>query len=136
MVSSLEKKIDETEKKFEETSKVSEERLKQALDAESKMIKLKTDMQRSFECFLNFQLYYVYFNFRFIFLIYILLPGLNLRVVQLYRLEEKIFDMESENKILRKQSLLTAPVSSISEITPVSVNQVISHLIFCVSVSL
>lgn len=84
LVSSLEMKIDETEKKFEETSKLSEERLKQALDAESRMIKLKTDMQR---------------------------------------LEEKIFDMESENKILRKQSLLTAPVSFASEITPVSASQ-------------
>lgn len=46
LVSSLEQKIDETEKKFEETSKLSEERLKQALDAESKMVKLKTVMQR------------------------------------------------------------------------------------------
>lgn len=46
MVSSLEKKIDETEKKFEETSKISEERLKQALEAETKMIQLKTAMQR------------------------------------------------------------------------------------------
>ncbi|KAF3457491.1 hypothetical protein FNV43_RR02149 [Rhamnella rubrinervis] len=46
LVNSLEKKIDETEKRFEETSKVSEERLKQALDAESKMIELKTTMQR------------------------------------------------------------------------------------------
>ncbi|XP_056685288.1 uncharacterized protein [Spinacia oleracea] len=57
LVSSLEQKIDETEKKFEETSKISEERLKQTLDPESRMIKLKTNMQR---------------------------------------LEEKIFDMESE----------------------------------------
>jgi len=47
LVSSLEQKIDETEKKFEETSKLSEERLKQALDAESKVVKLKTAMQRS-----------------------------------------------------------------------------------------
>jgi len=46
MVSSLEKRIDETEKKYEETSKLSEERLKQALDAESKIIELKTAMQR------------------------------------------------------------------------------------------
>jgi myosin-5 len=46
LVSSLEKKIDETEKKYEEESKLSEERLKQALDAESKIIQLKTDMQR------------------------------------------------------------------------------------------
>ncbi|XP_057549511.1 myosin-6-like isoform X2 [Amaranthus tricolor] len=83
LVSSLERKIDETEKKFEETSKLSEERLKQALDAESKMIKLKTDMQR---------------------------------------LEEIIFDMESENKILRQQSLITAPGKSLSELTPVSVS--------------
>ncbi|KAA8527842.1 hypothetical protein F0562_035289 [Nyssa sinensis] len=46
LVSSLEKKIDETEKKYEETNKLSEERLKQALEAESKIIQLKTDMQR------------------------------------------------------------------------------------------
>jgi len=46
MVSSLEKRIDETEKKYEETSKLSEEHLKQALDAESKIIELKTAMQR------------------------------------------------------------------------------------------
>ncbi|KAF6168634.1 hypothetical protein GIB67_005246 [Kingdonia uniflora] len=46
LVSSLEKKIDETEQKYEETSKLSEERLKLALDAESKIIQLKTDMQR------------------------------------------------------------------------------------------
>ncbi|KAK9931325.1 hypothetical protein M0R45_018603 [Rubus argutus] len=46
LVNSLEKKIDETEKKFEETSRLSEERLKQATEAESKIIKLKTTMQR------------------------------------------------------------------------------------------
>nr|CAN75609.1 hypothetical protein VITISV_002943 [Vitis vinifera] len=46
LVSSLEKKIDETQRKYEETNKISEERLKQALDAESKIIQLKTDMQR------------------------------------------------------------------------------------------
>ncbi|KAJ4955072.1 hypothetical protein NE237_011855 [Protea cynaroides] len=46
LVSTLEKKIDETEKKYEETNKLSEERLKQALDAESKIIQLKTAMQR------------------------------------------------------------------------------------------
>ncbi|XP_062149505.1 myosin-6-like isoform X2 [Alnus glutinosa] len=75
MVSSLEKKIDETEKKFEETSKISEERLKQALDAETKIIQLKTAMQR---------------------------------------LEEKFSDIESENKILRQQALLT-PVEKTSD---------------------
>ncbi|KAK6122938.1 hypothetical protein DH2020_043315 [Rehmannia glutinosa] len=46
LVSSLEKKIDETEKKYEETNKLSEDRLKQALEAESKIIQLKTAMQR------------------------------------------------------------------------------------------
>lgn len=46
LVSSLEKKIDETEKKYEETNKISEGRLKQALEAESKIIQLKTTMQR------------------------------------------------------------------------------------------
>lgn len=46
MVSSLETKIVETEKKFEETTKLSEERLKQAMDAESIIVKLKTSMHR------------------------------------------------------------------------------------------
>lgn len=46
LVSSLEQKIDETEKKFEETSKISEERLKQALDAENKIVNLKTAMHK------------------------------------------------------------------------------------------
>ncbi|KAM1743039.1 hypothetical protein ACFX12_012967 [Malus domestica] len=46
LVDSLEKKIDETEKKFEETSRLSEQRLKQATEAESKIIDLKTAMQR------------------------------------------------------------------------------------------
>ncbi|KAI3469890.1 hypothetical protein Pfo_026553 [Paulownia fortunei] len=46
LVSSLEKKIDETEKKYEETNKLSEDRLKQALEAELKIIQLKTEMQR------------------------------------------------------------------------------------------
>ncbi|KAK9733826.1 hypothetical protein RND81_04G095200 [Saponaria officinalis] len=89
LVGSLEKKIDETEKKFVETSKLSEERLKQATDAESKMISLKTAMQR---------------------------------------LEEKIVDMESENKVLRQQSLLNVPLNSISEITPVSAKIPNGHL--------
>ncbi|GER46091.1 myosin 2 [Striga asiatica] len=68
LVSSLETKIVETEKKYEETSKLSEERLKQATEAESIIVKLKTNMNR---------------------------------------LEEKISDMESENKILRQQTLLS-----------------------------
>ncbi|KAF5195221.1 Myosin [Thalictrum thalictroides] len=75
-VSSLEKKIDETEHKYEETKKISEERLKQALEAESKIIQMKTAMQR---------------------------------------LEEKVFDMESVNKIMRQQVLLDSPVKRLSE---------------------
>ncbi|KAF4387032.1 hypothetical protein G4B88_024604 [Cannabis sativa] len=55
LVSSLEKKIDETEKKYEESNKISEERLKQALDAESKIIHLKTVMQRC-------TYHYIYYN--------------------------------------------------------------------------
>lgn len=47
MLNSLEEKITDTEKKYEETRKVSEERLKQATEAESKIIQLKTNMQRS-----------------------------------------------------------------------------------------
>ncbi|XP_062079405.1 myosin-6-like isoform X2 [Humulus lupulus] len=79
LVSSLEKKIDETEKKYEESNKISEERLKQALDAESKIIHLKTVMQR---------------------------------------LEEKFSDIETENKILRQQTLLKTPVKSSSGLPP------------------
>ncbi|XP_061341502.1 myosin-6-like [Gastrolobium bilobum] len=51
LVSSLEKKVDETEKKYEEANRIGEERLKQALDAESKIIQLKTAMQRFEEKF-------------------------------------------------------------------------------------
>ncbi|KAJ4849765.1 hypothetical protein Tsubulata_012029 [Turnera subulata] len=51
LVTSLEKKIDETEQKFEETSRISEERLKQALEAESKIVELKTAMHRLEEKF-------------------------------------------------------------------------------------
>lgn len=46
LVISLEVRIDETEKRFEETSKISDERLKQNLEAESKIVQLKTAMQR------------------------------------------------------------------------------------------
>ncbi|KAL0419690.1 UNVERIFIED_CONTAM: Myosin-8 [Sesamum radiatum] len=69
LVSSLETKIDETEKRYEETNKLSEERLKQAMEAESMIVKLKTNM---------------------------------------HRLEEKISDIESENQILRQQTLSAA----------------------------
>ncbi|KAE8668785.1 Myosin-8 [Hibiscus syriacus] len=83
MVSSLEKKIDETEKKFEETSKISEERLKRALDAESKVVQLKTVMQS---------------------------------------LEEKSSDIESENQVLRQQTLLNSHVKKISQLPPIIVS--------------
>uniref|UniRef100_A0A7N0USH1 Uncharacterized protein n=2 Tax=Kalanchoe fedtschenkoi TaxID=63787 RepID=A0A7N0USH1_KALFE len=46
MVSSLEQKIDDTERRYDEANKISEERLKQAIEAESKIIELKTAMQR------------------------------------------------------------------------------------------
>ncbi|RVX19199.1 Myosin-8 [Vitis vinifera] len=51
LVSSLEKRIDETQKKYEETNKLSEERLKQALEADQKIVQLKTAMQRLEEKF-------------------------------------------------------------------------------------
>lgn len=54
MVSSLERKIDETERKYEETQRRSEERLKQAMEAGSKMKKLKIAMQRFFTFTANF----------------------------------------------------------------------------------
>lgn len=53
MVSSLEMKIDETEKKFEETNKLSEERLRQVMEAESKIVNLKSAMQRSSNFFVT-----------------------------------------------------------------------------------
>ncbi|CAI0560607.1 unnamed protein product [Linum tenue] len=58
MVNSLEQKIDETEKKFEETSRISEQRLKQALEAESKMVELKTAMHSLEEKFLDMETEY------------------------------------------------------------------------------
>ncbi|KAJ4722846.1 Myosin [Melia azedarach] len=76
LVSSLEKKIDETERKLEETNKLGEERLKEALDAESKIIELKTTMQR---------------------------------------LEEKLSDIETEDQILRHQTLLNSSSRKTSE---------------------
>ncbi|CAL0309813.1 unnamed protein product [Lupinus luteus] len=51
MLSSMEKKINETEKKYEEANRIGEERLKQALEAESKVIQLKNAMQRLEEKF-------------------------------------------------------------------------------------
>ncbi|GAB2254307.1 hypothetical protein Droror1_Dr00022116 [Drosera rotundifolia] len=79
MVSSLENKIDEAEKKYEETHKISEERLKQVLDAESKIIELKTSMQR---------------------------------------LEEKLSDIETEDQILRQQTLLKSSTIQLSDQLP------------------
>ncbi|CAL0316880.1 unnamed protein product [Lupinus luteus] len=76
LVTSLEKKIDETEKRYEEASKVNEESLKQAFEAETKIIQLKTAMQR---------------------------------------LEEKFSDIESENQVLRQQSLLNSSVKTMSQ---------------------
>jgi len=60
-VSSLEEKIGETEKRYEEANKISEERLKQTLDAESKIIQLKTAMQRY--CSGSNLLWYLYLNY-------------------------------------------------------------------------
>ncbi|KAF7828196.1 myosin-6-like isoform X2 [Senna tora] len=55
LVCSLEKKIGETEKRYEEANKISGERLKQAMGAESKIIQLKTSMQRLEEKFSNIE---------------------------------------------------------------------------------
>ncbi|XP_051141861.1 myosin-6-like isoform X2 [Andrographis paniculata] len=46
LVSSLEHKIDEAEKKYEAANKLSEERLKQAMEAESMIVKLKTTVHK------------------------------------------------------------------------------------------
>ncbi|GMI64515.1 myosin XI B, ARABIDOPSIS THALIANA MYOSIN XI B, MYOSIN XI-8, MYOSIN XI B [Hibiscus trionum] len=79
LVATLEQKIDATEKKYEETNKLSEERLKQAMEAEMKIIELKSAMQR---------------------------------------LEEKISDLETEDKILRQQALLSASSDNMSSQLP------------------
>lgn len=60
-MSSLEEKIGETEKRYEEANKISEERLKQTLDAESKIIQLKTAMQRY--CLGSKLFWYLYLNY-------------------------------------------------------------------------
>ncbi|KAG2377270.1 Myosin-8 Myosin XI [Vigna angularis] len=68
----LKVKIDETERKYEECNKISEERMNQIIETESKMIEIKTNMQR---------------------------------------LEEKVSDMETENQVLRQQTLLSSSSS-------------------------
>ncbi|KAF8092561.1 hypothetical protein N665_0411s0021 [Sinapis alba] len=75
MIHLLENKIEETEKKYEEASKLCEERLQQVVDAETKLIELKTCMQR---------------------------------------LEEKVSDMEAEDKILRQQALMNSASKKMS----------------------
>nr|KJB37743.1 hypothetical protein B456_006G218700 [Gossypium raimondii]KJB37744.1 hypothetical protein B456_006G218700 [Gossypium raimondii] len=75
LVSTLEQKINETERKYEETKKLSDERLKQTLEAESKIIELKTTVQR---------------------------------------LEEKILDMETDQKS-QQQALLSTPSRKMPE---------------------
>ncbi|CAG7874734.1 unnamed protein product [Brassica rapa] len=75
LVDLLEKKVQETEKKYEEASKLCEERLQQVVDAETKLIELKTSMQM---------------------------------------LEEKVSDMEAEEKILRQQALINSASKKMS----------------------
>ncbi|TYI66436.1 hypothetical protein E1A91_D09G223900v1 [Gossypium mustelinum] len=55
LISTLEQKINETERKYEETKKLSDERLKQTLEAESKIIELKTTVQRREEKILDME---------------------------------------------------------------------------------
>ncbi|XP_019462256.1 PREDICTED: myosin-7-like isoform X14 [Lupinus angustifolius] len=69
LVNSLEKKIDETERKYQESNKLSDDRMTQIMETETRMIDLKTSMQR---------------------------------------LEEKLSDMETENQVLRQQTLLSS----------------------------
>ncbi|XP_027362425.1 myosin-10-like [Abrus precatorius] len=45
-VNSLERKIDETERKYEECNRLSEERMNQIIETESKIIDIKTNMQK------------------------------------------------------------------------------------------
>ncbi|XP_033147606.1 myosin-10 isoform X2 [Brassica rapa] len=97
LVDLLEKKVQETEKKYEEASKLCEERLQQVVDAETKLIELKTSMQM---------------------------------------LEEKVSDMEAEEKILRQQALINSaskkmsPQVSFSGPPPMENGHHVSGLIF------
>nr|XP_011462402.1 PREDICTED: myosin-8 isoform X2 [Fragaria vesca subsp. vesca] len=81
LVNSLEKKIDET-------SKLSEERLKQAMVAESKIIELKTTMQR---------------------------------------LEEKLSDIQTEDRVLRQHSMRMSPSQKTPEHLAAATAQVDGH---------
>lgn len=58
-VSTLEQEISETQTKLEETTKLSEDRLKEAMEAENRIIDIKIDMQRFYSDIIYvFQVFY------------------------------------------------------------------------------
>jgi len=116
LVSSLEQKIDDTEKKYQETSKISEERLKQAMDAETKIVDLNMAMQGVFYLpsprTIAFCFSYILGSTLFTY-IQSQKTG-HFVLLFCFRLQEKISTMESEEKVQR-QALLSTPVKSMSE---------------------
>lgn len=58
-VSTLEQEISETQTKLEETTKLREDRLKEAMEAENRIIDIKIDMQRFYSDIIYvFQVFY------------------------------------------------------------------------------
>lgn len=105
MVSSLEQKIDETEKKFKE-------KVKQALEAEDKIVNLKTAMHKY-----SFTIGLLAIEFPF--------TEILRSFFFICRLQETLEDVINENHVL-KQSALSTPVKTASgrffPYTPVKVN--------------
>ncbi|KVI00396.1 Dil domain-containing protein [Cynara cardunculus var. scolymus] len=107
-VNLLEQELDETQKKYEETSKLSEDRLIQALDAESKIIDLKLDMQRLYNhTSTTISNSLLHENF-----IISLFEAEEVTCLVIcfcdsptlfFSLQEKISDMEAEDQILRQK---------------------------------
>lgn len=124
MVTSLEKRIDDADKKCAETIRVSEERLKNAVEAESKINNMNKEMQRFLISFWDLVLQALFLRFSWRYFLHAwfdqnimdswLTPFLILFILY-HRLQEKLLNMESENQILRQQTLLNSPVKRMSE---------------------
>ena len=110
-ISSLEEELIETQKKYEEATKLSEDRLIQALDAESKIIDLKLDMQRLYnhtsiiisKLLLHENFFISIFETEEVTCLVIWFFDLP---PFFFSLQEKISDMEAEDQILRQKVML------------------------------
>ncbi|CAA0374310.1 unnamed protein product [Arabidopsis thaliana] len=87
LVDLLERKIDETEKKYEEASKLCEERLKQVVDTEKKYEEASRLCEERLKQVVDTETKLIELK------------------TSMQRLEEKVSDMEAEDKILRQQAL-------------------------------